>query len=123
MSEHYETLDLTPDELCALVQGLRAQVCNRLYWMLTPSHPIRDTGFTDHAEVLHDMVQAYAKAMMVALNSEQVVPAFKETFTMSQKAWDTLILIDRAQSWEEVPIHKHGGPLTCPLCEELITAV
>lgn len=122
MNDHYETLDLTPDELCALVQGLRAQVCNRLYWMLTPSHPIRESNLGDEADILHSMTQAYSKAMMVALNSEHIVDEFKQFFVLSQKAWDTLVVIDRADNWDQVPIHKHSGPLTCPLCEELILA-
>ncbi len=123
MSEHYERLDLTPDELCSLVQALRAQVCNRMYWMLTPTHPIRSTNLEDHRVVLHSMTQAYSKAMMVALNSEQVAPGFKKRFILSQQAWDHLTVIDRAETWEQVPAHKHSGPLTCPLCEELILAV
>lgn len=123
MSEHYETLVLTPDELCSLVQGLWAQICNRMYWMLTPSHPIRETKLIDHREVLHSMTQAYSKAMMVALDSDQVAQIFKERYVLSQTAWDTLLEIDRARAWREVPVHKHNSPLTCPLCEELILAV
>lgn len=122
MNGHQETLNLTPDELCSLVQGLRAQICNRLYWIMSPSHPIRQENLGDEAEVLHSMTQAYSKAMMVALNSEHVRTEFKEYFLLSENAWDIITIIDQAQNWEEIPTHKHDGPLTCPLCEELIRA-
>ncbi len=122
MNGHQEILHLTPDELCSLVQGLRAQICNRVYWMMSPSHPIRAENLGDEAEVLHSMTQAYSKAMMVALNSEHVTKEFKAFFALSQDAWDMITIIDRAQSWDQIPTHKHGGPLTCPLCEELIQA-
>ena len=122
MNGDQETLDLTPDELCALIQGLRAQICNRLYWMMTPRHPIRDRNLGDEAETLNSMTNAYTKAMLVARASANVVDEFKSFFLLSDEAWHALDQIDGAQSWEEVPMHQHKSPLTCGLCEELILA-
>lgn len=122
MTHEHETLDLTPEELCALIQGLRGQVSNRLYWMMSPSHPIRGMNLGEEAEVLNNMAQAYSKAFMVARDSDHIVDEFKTFFMLSQRVWDMLLIVDQADSWDDVPTHKHG-PLTCPLCEELILAV
>lgn len=122
MNGHHETLDLTPDELCALIQGLRAQICNRLYWMMSPSHPIRGMSLGDEGEVLNAMAQAYSKALMVARDSAEIVNEFKSYFMLSDDAWNMLDQIEHAKSWDDVPIHRHTSPLTCPLCEELILA-
>ena len=59
-----EHLELTPDELCAVAQGLRAHICQRLYWMMSPRHPIHGEDFDDEAATLNWMVQAYSKTMM-----------------------------------------------------------
>ena len=122
MNHDLETLDLTADELCALIQGLRAQICNRLYWMMTPKHPLRTRNLGDEAETLNSMTQAYTKALLVARASPNVVDEFKSFFMLSDEAWEALDGIERAQSWDDIPIHKHTSPLTCPLCEELIKA-
>ncbi len=122
MNHDLETLDLTPDELCALIQGLRAQICNRLYWMMTPKHPIRERNLGDEAETLDSMTQAYTKALLVARASPNVVEEFKSFFMLSDEAWEALDQIERAKSWSEVPMHRHTSPLTCGLCEELILA-
>jgi len=115
-------LNLTADELCSVVQGLRASICSRLWWMMSPSHPIRTCEFDDEMKVLDDMTQAYSRAMMLAKESEAIVDEFKEYFMLSEHVWSMLDVIAKAATWDEVPVHKHS-PLTCPLCEELITAV
>lgn len=117
-----ETLILEPDELCAVVQGLRANICDRLFWMMSPEHPIRTCDLEDENKVLDHLVQAYSKAMMVAKESPQIVTEFKEYFMLSPEVWSMLDRVAKAVTWDDVPMHTHS-PLTCKLCEELITAV
>lgn len=118
-----EHLELTPDELCAVAQGLRAHICQRLYWMMSPAHPIRGEDFGDEAATLNWMVQAYSKAMMVARDSKVVVDEWKEYFMLSQEAWDMLALVTTANDWPDIPVHRHVSALDCALCDELVTAV
>jgi hypothetical protein len=118
-----EHLELTPDELCAVAQGLRAHICQRLYWMMSPRHPIRGEDFDDEAATLNWMVQAYSKTMMVARDSKAVVDEWKEYFMLSQEAWDMLALVAMAKDWDDIPVHQHVSALGCALCDELVTAV
>lgn len=118
-----EQLDLTPDELCAMVQGLRISVCQRLYWMMSPHHPIRGEDFDDQSATLNHMVQAYSKAMMVARDSKSIAPEFKDYFMLSDEAWTMLDSVGRAKGWDGVPVHRHVSEPYCTLCDELMTAV
>jgi hypothetical protein len=118
-----ETLELTPDELCAVVQGLRTSICERLYWMLSPHHPIRGEDFDDQTATLNHMVKAYSKAMMVARDSQAIAPEFKAYFMLSDDVWTMLDQLHRSMSWGDVPTHSHVSALGCALCDELLTAV
>lgn len=118
-----EQVGFTPDELCAIVQGVRADLCNRLYWVLAPAHPIRAEDFDDQTKVISDMANAYTKAMMAARDSEFIVDEFKDYFVLSDRVYDLLDEIYRANDWDDIKPHFHNSPLSCELCEELITAV
>lgn len=114
-------IELTDRELCSVIQGLRAQVAQRLYWMIAPHHPIRTWDLSDEQEVLSPMAQAYAKALMLARENPRIVSEFKEAFALSDAAWELLDQIETAGSWDEIPLHGHS-PLRCELCDELSTA-
>lgn len=113
----------TADEFCATVQALRIALCQRLYWMLSPLHPIRGGPFDNELAVFSHIVNAYSKAMMIARDSELIAPEFKEYFMLSDDAYTMIDQIEKAESWDGVPAHRHNSPLSCKLCEELITAV
>lgn len=113
----------TPDELCAIVQSLRIAVCQRLYWMMTPLHPIRGGPLEEEVEVFSHMVNAYSKAMWVAREDPMVAQSFKDYFMISDDVYKAIDEVEAATTWDEVPTHKHSSILSCKLCEELITAV
>lgn len=118
-----ERLELTPDELCAVAQGLRAHICQRLYWMMSPSHPIRGEDLDDQRDTLDWMVAAYSKSMMLAKHSKAIVDEWHDYFMLSDDAWDMLLSVTLAKTWDDIPTHQHVSALDCALCDELVTAV
>jgi hypothetical protein len=116
-------IELTPHELCGAIQALRATICQRVNWMLSPQHPIRGEDFGDQNDALHDMVNAYGALMLSARRSPEIAEEFREYFNLSQALYEMIDTLYWASSWDDVPTHQHKSILSCELCEELVTAV
>ena len=116
-------IEMTPQELTGAIQALRATICQRVNWMLSPQHPIRGEEFAEQNDTLHDMVNAYGALMLEARKSPHVADEFKEYFNLSQALYEMIDTLYWAKSWDEVPVHQHKSIFGCELCEELVTAV
>lgn len=118
MTDHPPTIiEFEPAELVAIVDGLRAEIAKRAFWMISPSHPVRSWDLEDELALLTPMIQAYSKVMMVARDVPGMSEKFKQGFWFSQPVWDLLDKIESATSWEKVPVHGHKS---CPVCKELM---
>lgn len=114
---------MTPHELTGAIQALRATICQRVNWMLSPQHPIRGEDFKEQNDTLSDMVNAYGALMLEARRSPEVADEFKEYFNLSDALLDMLFEMLMAKSWDQIPTHQHKSIFGCELCEELVTAV
>ncbi len=72
-------------------------------------------------EVVHDLTQAYTKAMMLfreKLTDQAYNPedgkGFIEIFTFPDIVWDMLSKVEMATSWDDMPEHPAGH--RCKLC-------
>lgn len=118
MTEHPPTtIDFEPAELVAIIDGLRAEIAKRAFWMISPTHPVRSWDLEDELAILTPMIQAYSKVMMVARDVPGISDQFKQGFWFSPQVWNLLDTIESATTWKKVPVHRHKS---CDVCRELM---
>jgi hypothetical protein len=111
-------LTLTGGEVATLIEASHDALYKRLQWTVREGSNWRDLDILYAGQMVTDLVQAHTKLYLAFRELGHLHDEFEKAFMITDDVYELIDTITDANSWDQVPTHRHAESL-CQLCRKI----